>query len=68
MNTHVKSTSKASPALTIAALLSLMVSFGLAGCDRDEGPVEEAAEEVENAAEEAGDAVEDAADEAEDEL
>ncbi len=44
---------------TLAALLIL----GLAGCDRNEGPVEEAAEEVDESLEEAGDKIDEAVEE-----
>jgi len=53
----------------IAKLLLILIigSFGIAGCDRDEGPAEEAGEamdeageELEETAENAGNAVEDA--------
>jgi hypothetical protein len=46
--------------LILVALLAL--PFGLAGCDVDEGPVEETGEELD----EAGDELEDATDEAAD--
>jgi predicted small lipoprotein YifL len=58
------------------AMLAALLMFGLAGCDRNEGPVEEAAEQVDESMEETGDkfdeaieetadAVEEAADEVE---
>lgn len=63
--------------MSISALAALLL-LGLPGCDRNEGPVEEAAEDVDEsleetaeqideAAEEAGDKVEEAADELEEE-
>ncbi len=52
----------------ILMLMFVLSSFGLlAACD-NEGPAEEAAEEMGDAMEDAGDAIEDAADEAEDEM
>lgn len=45
-----------------ALVTALIFGAPLAGCDRDEGPLEESAEEVEEAGEEAGDEVEDATD------
>lgn len=57
--------------LMLARMLMLMFAlsgFGLlAACDND-GPAEEAAEEMGEAMEDTGDAIEDAADEAEDEM
>lgn len=53
----------------IARLLLILIigSFGIAGCDRDEGPAEEAGEsldeageQLEETAEDAGNAIEDA--------
>lgn len=41
-------------------LLTLMFGFAVTGCPDDDGPVEDAAEEVEDAAEDAADDVEDA--------
>lgn len=60
------------------AMLAALLMLGLAGCDRNEGPVEEAAEEVDESLEETGetineaveetaDTVEEAADEVEEE-
>ncbi|HET6630290.1 MAG TPA: hypothetical protein VFG91_11000 [Woeseiaceae bacterium] len=49
-------------ALHKLVLVALVGSFGLAGCDVDEGPVEETGEELD----EAGDELEDATDEAAD--
>ncbi len=54
--------------ITALALLFAAMALGVAGCDQNEGPVEEAAEAVDEQAEEAGDAVEDAADDVEDSL
>ena len=47
-----KSIAKLSP-----FFVALFLMAPLAGCDRDEGPLEEAAEEIEDAAEELGDKV-----------
>lgn len=44
------------------------LSVGLAGCETEEDPLEEAAEEIEEAAEETGDALEETAQEVEEEL
>jgi hypothetical protein len=44
--------------IAIAALLAL----GLSACDRNEGPAEEAGEEIDQAVEEAGEAIEEAGD------
>ena len=49
-------------AIMIASAIALTSLFSLTACD--EGPVEEAAEEVDQAVENAADAVEDAAEEA----
>lgn len=51
-------------ALLMAALLGIAATAGLTGCD--EGPIEEAGEEVDDAVDEAQDAAEDAGDEIED--
>lgn len=51
--------------LLIAALMA--ASFALTGCDND-GPMEEAGEEIDEAAENVEDSVEDAADDVEDEI
>lgn len=52
-----------------SALLALVLALGggamLTGCDND-GPAEEAGEEIDEAVDDAGDALEDAADEVED--
>jgi len=56
--------------LLYRAVLAGVLAFfmlGAAGCEQD-GPVEEAGEEVDQALENAGDAIEDAADEVEDEV
>jgi hypothetical protein len=45
------------------AMLSALLMFGLAGCDRNEGPVEEAAEEVDESLEETGDTIDEAVEE-----
>ena len=45
-------------------LILMMGSFALAGCDRDEGPAEEAGEAMDEAGEELGDAAEEACEEA----
>lgn len=53
-----------------AALLVVVAGAGfalLSGCE-DEGPFEEAGEEIEDSIDDAGDALEDAADEIEDEF
>ena len=42
-------------------ILAGFLAFGLGGCERDEGPVEEAAEEVDESLDNAGDEIEDAA-------
>lgn len=55
---------KLSEAIT-AALLMIGMMFTLSACD-DQGPMEEAGEEVDDAADDAGDAMEDAGDEMED--
>lgn len=49
---------------SLLLFLLLPLSFGGCeiSCDTNQGPVEEAADEVEDAAEEAGDAIEDAGD------
>lgn len=49
-------------ALRIAMLAALLM-FGLGGCDRNEGPVEEAAEEVDESLEETGDTIDEAVEE-----
>lgn len=65
-NTDVKNRG---PRIT-SALFALLFALGggatLTGCE-DQGPAEEAGEEIDEAVEDAGDAVEDAADEAEEE-
>lgn len=43
-----------------AILASLVLVLTLAGCEDDEGPIEESAEEVEEAGEEVGEAAEEA--------
>lgn len=48
----------------LTATLAALMLLG-AGCDSNDGPVENAGEQVDEAAEQAGDAVEDAADEVE---
>ena len=48
-----------------ALVLALGTGFALAGCEQD-GPVENAGEQVDDAMEEAGDSMNDAADEIED--
>lgn len=52
--------------ILFALLLALSVGV-LAGCE-DQGPAEEAGENIDEAMEEAGDEIEDAADDAEDEI
>lgn len=44
------------------ALLAGLLSLGLAACEDEQGPAEEAGEEVDEAVEEAGDEVEEATD------
>jgi hypothetical protein len=44
------------------SMLLLVGLFGLQACEDNDGPLENAAEEVEDAAEDAGDAIEDATD------
>ena len=51
---------KAISLLAIATLI--FVSFGIAGCDMNEGPVEKAGKKVDNAVEETGEAMEEAGD------
>lgn len=46
--------------LILAALLVSLAGFGMTGCDRDEGPVEETREAIEEGAEEVEDEVDDA--------
>ena len=46
----------------IYTLLASMMLLGIAGCEDDDGPLEEAAEEVEEGVEDAGDEIEDATD------
>lgn len=48
---------------SIFATLALFFLLGLGACDRDEGPVEEAAESMDEAGEEIADEVDDATDE-----
>lgn len=48
--------------LTILFLSTIMSTSLLVGCDADDGPVEEAAENVDETIEEAGDSVEEATD------
>lgn len=54
-----------------AVLMAMLLAFAggtmLAGCE-EQGPAEEAGEEIDEAAEEAGDEMEEAADEVEDEV
>jgi hypothetical protein len=45
---------------TVAAIAALMALGGVAACDANDGPIEEAAEEVDEAADELGEMVEDA--------
>ncbi|MFP4477733.1 MAG: hypothetical protein ACLFOY_19410 [Desulfatibacillaceae bacterium] len=51
-------------ALVLTLILSLL-AFGPIGCDRDEGPLEEAAESIEEGTDEAADKVEEAGDKVE---
>lgn len=53
--------------LTSILLATLFLGAGVSGCDQD-GPMEEAAEEMEDVMDDAGDELEDAADEVEDEI
>jgi len=48
------------------AILAALLTFGLAACDRNEGPVEEAAEEVDESLEETGDTIDEAVEESAD--
>ena len=50
----------------IAASSAAFLAGGLAACDDNDGPAEQAGEKIDEATEEAADAVEDAADEVED--
>ena len=45
------------------AMLAALFMLGLPGCDRDEGPVEEAAEEVDESLEDTADTVDEAVEE-----
>lgn len=63
------------PSMTAALAALLLAVAPITGCDRQEGPAEEAGEEIDQAVEEAGEQVEEAgeavqesAEEAEDEL
>lgn len=49
-------------------IVGAVAALGLTACDQNEGPLDEAAEDVEDAADDAADDVEDAADDAGDEL
>ncbi|MFT6624400.1 MAG: putative small secreted protein [Cycloclasticus sp.] len=57
---------KAISLLAIATLI--FVSFGIAGCDMNEGPVEKAGKKVDNAVEETGEAMEEAGDKMHDKI
>lgn len=52
---------------TSILLAALFLGAGVTGCEQD-GPMEEAGEEIDNAVDDAGDELEDAADEVEDEI
>lgn len=52
----------------LGLLLVAASALGLGGCDRNQGPAEEAGEAIDEAVEEARDAAEDAAEEIEDRL
>lgn len=65
--TRLRNTTKPQHCNAIAiGILAGFLAFGLGGCDRDEGPVEEAAEAVDESLDEAGDNVEDTAENIED--
>lgn len=51
----------------IGTALLLCLSLAISGCDQD-GPMENAGEEIDDAVEEAGDSAEEAADEVEEEI
>ncbi len=53
-------------ALLLAALFGLGTIAGVSGCDTNEGPFEEAGEQVDDAVDETQDAADDAGDEIED--
>jgi len=69
-NTENNHSDNRSPRIT-SALFALLFALGggaaLTGCD-DDGPAEEAGEEIDEAVEDAGDAMEDAGDEVEEEI
>ena len=44
------------------ALLAGLLTLGLAACEEEQGPAEEAGEEIDQAVEEAGDSIEEATD------
>lgn len=53
--------------LPILVLLAfLFTGLGIAGCDVNEGPAEEAGENIDNAVDKTGDAIEDAGDKIQD--
>ena len=45
-------------------LLAMVATFGVAGCDTNDGPAEEMGEALDDAGEDAGDAIEDACEDA----
>lgn len=47
---------------TLGLLIFLFTSFGIAGCDINEGPAEKAGENIDNAVDKTGDAIDDAGD------
>ncbi|MCB8890123.1 hypothetical protein [Vreelandella malpeensis] len=51
--------------LLMAALIAMMAG-GLAACDNDQGPAEEAGENIDNSIENAGESIEDAGEDIED--
>jgi hypothetical protein len=52
--------------LFMSLMTALLLMGGVAACDDNDGPAEQAGEKIDEATEEAADAVEDAADEVED--